>query len=690
MVLFDVLADRTGGIFLTLETSVMASQTQSTTFASRSGKWLALLCLLILSTCLCGPHLIAQDQSNLAGAQDNWGAAGRKLAIPSSAANKVRKSITISKHGIYVTSGELNYFAYQNCIEQYDLGGVFVRTWTVDPVSEYSKTDLGSLASDIDGNIYTVDVSGYRVFKFSKDGASLQSMGTTPPYGLSGAGDGQFSWWMSASGSREYNSVLFQSSASNLIGIDSNKNIYICDPGNSRIQVFDSNFKFVAKFGSGGSGIDQFHDRPIGLLVTPDDGILVYERFTGMVDNLLKVSVSILQFDASRNFVKRMSYHGSSQFSYESNQILAQTPEGQLIFGENHSNAYNPKSGKFESFWSISGYDIKTLAKTFSFREGNAFNPSYSLFAALSAACDAQGNLWMVRPDRVECLERQMRFDLHKPTKALPLPSVLNVSQSAGSKTVDIDFRVVDNDSSTVETGLVALVGGPRSWSNLVVPKTFNVMTPVSGTLAYGGTLVSGTLSTGSFASTVSTGKAYRVSWNAVADMPGVNFASLSFGVIARDARPEIGVHYVTIPADASNGTSLKISSKPVQEDDLSDLWMWLLARRDPRVAVSGNSVSLTAAGESFISGALLPTTSWKAQINYANYPYGPYGSSPVPTPSIPGVVHDGSLTTVQGRAFAYKLINCRPVTAAEKTRALAGRFNISSVDDNSVVSLEP
>jgi hypothetical protein len=166
--------------------------------------------------------------------------------------------------------------------------------------------------------------------------------------------------------------------------------------------------------------------------------------------------------------------------------------------------------------------------------------------------------------------------------------------------------------------------------------------------------------------------------------MPGTNFASLSFGVIARDARPEIGVHYVTIPAE-SGAAAFKMSSNPVQEKDLYDLLMWLLARGDSRVAISGNTVVLTAAGQSYISGAPLPNTTPTQRIYAGSGNYLTVG-----TPSINGVAHDGTNTTVQGRALAYKLINCRPVSAAEKARAQAGRFNLTSVDDNSVVSLAP
>jgi hypothetical protein len=52
--------------------------------------------------------------------------------------------------------------------------------------------------------------------------------------------------------------------------------------------------------------------------------------------------------------------------------------------------------------------------------------------------------------------------------------------------------------------------------------------------------------------------------------------------------------------------------------------------------------------------------------------------------------VHNGTTTTTQGRQFAYKLMNARAITAAEKARAAAGNFKLGSVNDNSVISLTP
>jgi len=265
-------------------------------------------------------------------------------------------------------------------------------------------------------------------------------------------------------------------------------------------------------------------------------------------------------------------------------------------------------------------------------------------------AFDPSGNFWAVRDAQVQCLQRRMRFGAYIPTKAVAQPVITKVSQVPGSKVVDVDFRVSDADSDSVTTALAAFVEGNQAWDKLVVPKTF--VGSVSGSLGSG----------------VISGGTYRVSWNASVDMPGQNFAKLAFRILAKDSRPEIGVHYVTLPADSTYSTALRISIQQMQENDLWDLWLWLLAKGDPRVAVSGTNVVLTDDGKAFI--ATLPL------------PYGGWDSATV--------VHNGSSSSKQGRAFACKLINCRPVTAAEVTRAQAGRYNLIGVDYNSVVNLNP
>ncbi len=182
----------------------------------------------------------------------------------------------------------------------------------------------------------------------------------------------------------------------------------------------------------------------------------------------------------------------------------------------------------------------------------------------------------------------------------------------------------------------------------------------------------------------IQTGSLRTVSWDVSKDLPGMNFASLSFEILAKDNRPEIGAHFVTIPADSTAGTGgvdLKISNRPVDESDLSDLWVWLLAQRDPRIQISGNTIVLTPAGQTFLANAQ----------NISDASDADKTSLVLHTGGTGGLDNNWSnwgSTTNRGRAFAYKIANYRPVTAAEITRANTGRFNLGSVDHYSVVNL--
>ena len=50
----------------------------------------------------------------------------------------------------------------------------------------------------------------------------------------------------------------------------------VCDGGNNRIQVFDLSGKFVAKFGTKGSGMGEFN-LPVSPAVLSDGKIVVCE-----------------------------------------------------------------------------------------------------------------------------------------------------------------------------------------------------------------------------------------------------------------------------------------------------------------------------------------------------------------------------------------------------------------------------
>jgi hypothetical protein len=560
-----------------------------------------------LTGALAAAAFLGLPLSSFAESQDAWeSTTQRKLAAPDATA--ARKCLAITKNGFYV--GKMNTSSKAVAVEQYASSGAFSKAWTA------AFVDLGGLAADVDGNVYAFDQGAAKVYVFDSQGTQLRAFGSP------GTGDGQ----LSASSGYMVNGIA----------VDEQKNVYVADYANSRVVVFDSAGAFKLKFGSKGDLPGQFRDGPVAVAAPPTGGIVTNDNSVGWYylcsfTNGGKVLRRGVQGDGTWD----KDTYGRSNRGRGAQKLFATSPDGLIFVGE--------ETGNYSTAGLTYGFNPVTLAASTS-----AAFPTFK--TARGAAFDSFGNFWCVRDNGVECLERRARFGAHKPTKGLPQPLVTNVSQAPGSKIVDIDYRVTDADSATVTTALVAFNDGVQSWEKMVIPKTFTGS--ISGELGSG----------------VSSGGNHRVSWNAAVDMAGKNFASLSFVALAKDDRPEVGVHYVSIPPDAVNSSTLKISHKPVQDDDLKELWIWLLGKGDSRVAISGNTVILTDAGKTYVTGAPLPLSGT----------------------AVANVVHNGTTTTTQGRAFACKLMNCRPVTADEKTRANAGRFNLESVSDNSVVSLAP
>lgn len=532
------------------------------------------------------------------------------LALP----NVSRKCITISDAAIYV--GALSASSKCTAIEQYTLAGAYTKTWTT------AFTDVGGLAVDNLGNVYAFDQGAAAVKVFDSAGTLLRTWGTA------GAADGQFS---ATSGYMVH-----------AIAVDELKNVYVADWGNRRIQVFDSAGIFKLKFGQQGDLPGQFQNGPAAVAYSPDGFVLAYDT----PSNWYHVS----QFTSGGTFVKRTvqntnssalvdSFYSRADYGYGGDKAFAVSRDGLLLIGSETATAYGATTAGASRVFQANSITLSSSAAVFP-----------SVVTTRGAAFDPSGNIWSVRDKVVECLERRMRFDVYSPVKTPTQPLILKVSQQPGASVVDIDYQVTAPGTATVETALVAFMGGVRSWDKLVVPKTFTI--PTAGVLGAG----------------VPTGTKLRVSWDAAPDMPGQNFASMAFEMLAKDDRDIVGVHYVTLPPDAGNPAALKISNKPVQDTDLWDLFLWLLAKGDPRLSVSTTKVMLTAAGQTFIAGAP-----------------GLLGGT-----SVVNTVHNGSVITTQGRQFAYLLLNCRAITAAEKTRAAAGNFNLNSVTDNSVISLAP
>lgn len=104
------------------------------------------------------------------------------------------------------------------------------------------------VSTDASGNIYVADMYNNRIQKFSSNGTFISKWGANGGDSSSGSGDGEFS-------------------AASAVDVDSQGNVYALDYDNARVQKFDTNGNFLAKWGSPGTGEGQF-DSPEGLKVS--------------------------------------------------------------------------------------------------------------------------------------------------------------------------------------------------------------------------------------------------------------------------------------------------------------------------------------------------------------------------------------------------------------------------------------
>ena len=90
------------------------------------------------------------------------------------------------------------------------------------------------------------------------------------------------------------------------VATDLNGNIIVSDKNNHRIQIFDSNGKFISKFGSEGNGNGQF-DKPWGITINSKRNIIVSDIGNHRIEI----------FDSKGNFISTFGSkgNGNGQFS---------------------------------------------------------------------------------------------------------------------------------------------------------------------------------------------------------------------------------------------------------------------------------------------------------------------------------------------------------------------------------------
>lgn len=113
------------------------------------------------------------------------------------------------------------------------------------------------VASGPDGTVYVADAYNHRIQRFSADGRRLDTWGGPLGLGIPGPWKG---WFIVATG----------------VHVDAGGRVFVADFYNDRIQAFDPSGKFVAQWGTSGSGAGAF-DRPTDMVTGPDGRIYVVD-----------------------------------------------------------------------------------------------------------------------------------------------------------------------------------------------------------------------------------------------------------------------------------------------------------------------------------------------------------------------------------------------------------------------------
>jgi DNA-binding beta-propeller fold protein YncE len=142
-------------------------------------------------------------------------------------------------------------------VQKFTSEGRFITKWGSEGTRSGQFLFPSAIAVSGDGSVYVVDLSPDRVQKFTSDGQFLRSWGTQ------GSGEGQFE-------------IPIE------VAVDDEGNVYVADHYNDRIQKFTSQGKFITKWGTEGEAPGQF-DNPLTVAVDPHGNVIVADEFNRRV-----------------------------------------------------------------------------------------------------------------------------------------------------------------------------------------------------------------------------------------------------------------------------------------------------------------------------------------------------------------------------------------------------------------------
>lgn len=220
-----------------------------------------------------------------------------------------------------------------------------------------------SLAVDGQGHLYVLERSNHRIQKFDGEGRFLLMWGSP------GSNAGQFSFFVPGTG------------ANGDVAVDSQGQVYVADPGNARVQKFDSQGQFLSQWSSG----DGQFIRPGSLIVDNQDNLYVLDDGTGYIH----------KFDRTGQFLTHWGGIGGRDGEFTTIQQGAADAQGNIYVVDisGRIQKFDP-NGQFLVRWGTIGEE-----------DGQFLGPS-------GVAVDAQGYIHIsdTNSGRIQIFDQQGQF----------------------------------------------------------------------------------------------------------------------------------------------------------------------------------------------------------------------------------------------------------------------------------------
>lgn len=349
----------------------------------------------ILQTLCAFALVVVSSASAQTYPQDTWRYDGVEFGSP--VENNSLRCIATGSGGVYV--GEVaSGSSSPTKVLHFTEAGEFVSRF------DATFTHILGIQCDSAGNVYVLDRGDARVKVYSPTGTFLRQWGGV------GTDDGLFTFGTN-------NGV-------NMLGIGTGDEVFVCDPGNSRVQVFSAAGAFLRKWGDPGALPGQFYqNEPTAIAVAPN-GLVHFPRKIFRKDGAF-----------ARDWTPYTPYASTPD------GLIATSYWGWFVMDTNggDSTANLPEAGSYGISFTKSGR-------------------SFSIFSTNKVR---------------RCTREYISAVNFLNPLPMPQPFILSAAQRFGTSLVDVSYKVTDADSPSVHTGLLAFRDGGRSLYHCVAMKTF-------------------------------------------------------------------------------------------------------------------------------------------------------------------------------------------------------------------------